>query len=346
MVAVKAGDVERAIRKPAPEVCLLLFYGPDAGRVSERARAAAEGAAGDPTDPFGLVRLDGDAVAEQPGLLFEEASTVSLFGGRRTVWVRPTSRNIAAAVSACLDAAPAGSMIVVEAGDLGKTSPLRVACERSRRALALPCYVDGGRDLAVVVTETLAAEGLTIDTEARAILLESLGGDRLASRGEIAKLALYARGRERVTVQDVEAVVADVSSLDLDGVIDSAFLGDRDGLQAALGQMEQGGSPSGPVLAAALRHALSLVAAVTAREGGSDGVSILQGWRGLHFRRRDRVARQIPIWSSERLARIIGRLQTTTLDSRRSSNLAAALTSAALFEIAGQARREGTRNYS
>ena len=50
-----------------------------------------------------------------------------------------------------------------------------------------------------------------------------LGGDRLASRSEIRKLALYARGKERIELADVLAVVSDASDLALDGVIDASL---------------------------------------------------------------------------------------------------------------------------
>ena len=48
-------------------------------------------------------------------------------------------------------------------------------------------------------------------------------GRRRAAR--LRKLALYAHGQERVTVEDVMAVVADASALALDNVIDAAFAG-------------------------------------------------------------------------------------------------------------------------
>ena len=43
----------------------------------------------------------------------------------------------------------------------------------------------------------MRAAGLTIAPEARAALIPLLGGDRLASRSELRKLALYAHGKER-----------------------------------------------------------------------------------------------------------------------------------------------------
>ena len=42
----------------------------------------------DPTDPFSLVRMDGDDLAAEPSRLVEEAMTVPLFGGRRAIRVR------------------------------------------------------------------------------------------------------------------------------------------------------------------------------------------------------------------------------------------------------------------
>ena len=339
MTAVKAGDIDRALKSRSAAVCLLLFYGPDAGRVSERARAVADASVQDPADPFSLVRLDGDDVADQPGKLMEEASTFGLFGGRRTIWVRPTSRSIVAAVTACLESAPPDTLIVVEAGDLARTSPLRTTCERSTRALALPCYGDQGRDLATIVNDALAAEGMGIDPDARSLLIDSLGGDRLSTRGEIAKLALYARGRARVTTADVEAVVSDVSSTDLDAAIDAAFLARWVDLGASLTRLEADGTNGAAILAAALRHALALLAGRAARDQGDDADTALRRFRGLHFRRRDGVAQQLATWSHASLAAAVSDLQLATWQSRRHAGLTSSLAGAALFRVAERGRR-------
>ena len=148
-----------------------------------------------------------------------------LFGGRRAVWVKAGTRNIAAAVEAVIAAPSDECRIIIEAGDLKKSSPLRAACEKAKVAAALPCYVDNERDLARLIDNEMREANLTIAPDARAALLSLLGGDRLASRNEIRKLALYARGQERVELADVLAVVADASALALDGVIDAAFAG-------------------------------------------------------------------------------------------------------------------------
>jgi hypothetical protein len=61
VVAVKTGDVAGTLRRIPPGIAVVLVYGPDAGLVGERARAAAEATVSDPNDPFQLVRIEGDA---------------------------------------------------------------------------------------------------------------------------------------------------------------------------------------------------------------------------------------------------------------------------------------------
>lgn len=343
MTAVKAHEVDRAVANRRADVTLLLFYGSDAGRAAERARAAARAAVPDPEDPFQLIRLDGDALADAPGRLVEEATTFGMFGGRRAIWVRPTARNIAPAVAACLAVALVDTLVVVEAGDLAKASPLLAACTASPRALALPCYADEGRSLAQVIAETLQGHGLRIAPDAQAALAESLGGDRLATRGELDKLALYVHGRDAVTIEDVEAVVSDISAISFDAAIDAAFGGRRDALDAALTQLAQSGTSPVGVIALAIRHALTLLA-VRARMGGSgDAEGAVGTWRGLHFKRRDAATRQLRLWSEIGIEAALRRLQDAALATRTRPALGDAEAAQALFAVAARARASQSR---
>jgi DNA polymerase-3 subunit delta len=344
MVAVRAQDVAGALRRVDPKIGVLLIYGPDAGLVAERARAAAEAAVTDPADPFQLVRLEGDAVAGDPGRLSDEAGTIGLFGGRRAIWVRPTGRNLAPAVEAVLAAQTPDAVVVIEAGDLARTAPVRTLCERSPKALALPCYADNARDLAGVVEEMLREAGLKIAPEARTTLLASLGGDRLATRGELAKLMLYAHGQGAVTLDDIDAVVTDVSALAMDAVVDAAFAGDPGQVEAGYARLVREGVAPASMLAAALRHALVLLGhRIDIDEGGRTVTGVVEAWRGLHFRRRGTVERQLRAWTSADLGRRIADLQRDLLASRRTAVLADVIAAAALLATARQAARSGRR---
>lgn len=340
MTAVKAGDVDGLIRRgPDPRIAVLLVYGPDTGLVFERAKRLAERFVTDPSDPFGLVKIDGDSLAQDPGRLLDEAGTVGLFGGTRTIWVRSGSRNYAPAVDAALRGEIGGARIVVEAGDLGKSAPLRTLCEKSAKALALPCYPDDERALGDLIDRTLQDQGLRIAREARDVLAASLGGDRGASLSEIEKLALYARGQDQVSLDDVEAVVSDVAASVLNTLIDAAFSGRSADVERDYRRFRHEGMDPSVMLGSALRHALTLLATRLAGEGQNAG-AMVANWRGLHFRRRATIETQLTRWTPPALQRAVQVLQDAVLACRRADpDLSHALASSTLLRIALEAAR-------
>ncbi|MEZ0168877.1 DNA polymerase III subunit delta [Microvirga sp. TS319] len=339
MVAVKAADVDGVLRRPDPRIGVYLFYGPDMGLINERARAVAERSVDDPSDPFQLIRIDGDDIASDPARLADEAGTMGLFGAKRAIWVKSASRNIAPAVDIALKGSLEDTVIILEGGDLQKSSPLRTLCERSQKALALPCYADTGRDLGAVVDETLKNNGFSIGREARTALIASLGGDRLATRGELSKLMLYAHGEREITLEDVDAIMSDVSSLAMDAVVDAAFGGEGTGLEIGSRRLAAEGVHASVVLGAALRHALMLLTARLSVEDGRSVPAVMETLRSLHFRRKPLVERHLQRWTSESLKAAIAILQASLLDTRRLSNLDDTIAAKALLDLARIARR-------
>ena len=339
MVALKGTEIEAFVARPDRPV--VLVFGPDAGLVSERADAIVRASIPDPDDPFALVRLEGDALASDPARLIDEATTVPLFGGRRAIRVKAGSRNLAGALEPLLSADLRDTCVVIEAGDLKRNAPLRTLCERAKSAAAIPCYVDGERDLARLVDEEVRAAGLTIATEARAILIPLIGGDRRASRAELQKLVLYARGQGRIELDDVLAVVADASALALDGIVDSAFAGKPADVETQFAKAHGAGTPATTIVGAALRQAEKLHAIRLAVEQGASVADALQRMDpGLHFRRKPLVEAGLRLWSAAALMRSIRQLADASLDCRRQAGLADAIAQRAILSIAETGRRK------
>jgi DNA polymerase III subunit delta len=343
MVAVKAADVDAFVARPDPARRVVLVFGPDAGLVSERVNAILKASVDDVNDPFALARLEGEELAAEPTRLIEEALTMPLFGGRRAVWVKAGSRNIAPAVEALLNsdifnAAATQCRVVIEAGDLRRNAPLRTLCERAKNAAALPCYADSERDRARLIDEEMKAAGLSLTPDARAVLIPLLGGDRAASRSEIRKLALYARGRGQVGVEDVAAVVSDASALALEDIVDAAFAGRPAELERELAKARIAGSTAGSILFNAQRQLAQLHKwRLAIEDGGSFSLDAVQP--PLHFRRRAPVEAALKAWSAARLGAAMADLAGAVLESRRNPALAETIAERALLAIATQGRR-------
>ena len=339
MVALKVSEIETFLARPNRPI--VLIFGPDAGLVRERVEALVRKSVDDPKDPFQLARLDGDDLSSEPTRLLEEANTVPLFGGRRAVWIKAGARNFAPAVEALMPAPAPNCRIVIEAGDLKRNAPLRAVCERAKNAAVLPCYQDAEKDLIRLIDQEMGEAGLAISPEARAALIPLLGGDRLASRHEIRKVALFARGKKRVELEDVVAVVADASALALDELIDAAFAGRTGEIEIQFGKARTSGTAPGAILSAALRHVAQLH---RARLSVDQGTSITEAVEGIQpfvrFNRRSVVEAALRLWTSARLQRAMAQLAEAALEARRQSAMAEPIARRTLLTLALDARRK------
>ena len=341
MVALKSAEVERFIARPDAARPVVLIFGADAGLVRERAEKILRASIDNFEDPFSLVRLEDQDLSSDAGRLVDEANTIPLFGGKRAVWVKAGSRNIAPAVEALLASPPTDCRVVIEAGDLRRTAPLRALCEKAKSAAAIACHVDNERDLIRLIDDEMRAAKLTIAPEARAALAALIGGDRLASRSEIRKLALYAQGQDKVGLDDVLAVVADASALALDAVIDAAFAGRTAEMETQFGKALAAGTSAGTIMYAALRQVMQLHKARLGLDGGKSTDEALWSFvPPVHFRRKPLVETALNTWSTARLARVMEQLADAAFNVRRTPALADALTQRALLSIAQSARRK------
>lgn len=331
MTALRSGDIDKFLSRLDPRRPIVLIYGPDSGLVSERVTTVMRAALGENSDPFSVVPLDGDAIAADPGLLIDEAQTFGLFGNRRLIRVRVGGKNFATALETLLKNPPEAT-IVIEAGELRPTSPIRAICEKSQAAAVIPCYVDTERDIARLISEAK----LSIDPDARDELAALLGADRLASRGEIEKLALYARGGNgRITIDDVRAVIADASALALDDVVDSAAAGETEAALVALNKAYAAGTATAAILNAAIRHVTSLHRLRLAIDEGDSPSRVVEYSKPpIFFRRRPKFERALARFTTDALAREIVALSDASLAARKDAALAQAITERAILRLA------------
>ncbi len=339
MVEIRNGDGDRFAARPDPAIRLALFHGPDTGLAAERAArfiaAAAPGAA--------VVRFDSDDVAADPRKLLDEAYGLSLFAERKAIRIRVQgNRPVVPALEPLIADPPPDAWVVVEAPEQRKTSPLRRLFEGARVAAAVACYPDDARALDRLIDDELSAHGLTAGAEARALLAAHLGADRLASRAELAKLALYV-GAGEVGMDDVRAVIGDAADLDADDAVSAAAAGETAGVDRALRRHLATGAAATAVAGSALRHLQSLHAARAAIDGGTPLAAVLER-RGLAFGpRRAAMERELRIWTAPQIARAMEAMQDAINAGRQRPAVEVALIRAALLRLSRVAGRAANR---
>ncbi len=340
MVALKSSEIDGFCARPPDSACLILVYGPDDGLVSERAKAIVKSVTKGVDDPFSLIRMSASDISSDPVRLVDEALTMSMFGSRRVIWVQdPEPKSGLSAVEPLFEIDDIKSLIILQAGDLKKTTALRKKFEEHRRAVAIPCYADTAEDLRRLIDAECRNSGLAIDPEARDLLESLIGGDRLASRGEIQKLLLYAKGMTRITVDDVLAVVGDASMLAMDELIDAVASGDVATADTVDAKLAAAGTHVSVAVGALIRHFQSLQRLRLDVEGGAAPADVIDRIRpAVFFRRKPLMIRQLSIWPVARIDRALTILDDAMLQSRVKPTLARPIVADAFMQIARAAR--------
>ncbi len=336
---VKTSEADRFVANPPRGLRAALVFGPDQGMVRERAETLMKTVVPDLTDPFRIADLDDHALTQDGARLFDEAAAISMLGGRRVVRVRGAGNSLAKLFERFLEEPAGDALVVVEGGDLAKGTGLRKLFEEDDDAAAIACYADSARDLSDVVRDALKKEGLSIAPDALEDAIGRLGADRGVTRRELEKLALYAHGSGRVSLEDVRAVLGDEADVRIEEVCDAAGTGNVAELDLALERLWTAETSPIAILRMAMSHFQRLALARAYVERGEPIDSAMRRLRPpIHFMRATAFKNQAQRWNEVRLGDALDLLLDTEALCKTTAIPAEAACGRALLNIAAMAR--------
>jgi DNA polymerase-3 subunit delta len=146
MKAAKTG-LSSALDRPDPQIRFYLFHGPDEAGSRALAERLLKGLGAEKSAMLGQV------VKADPAALADEAGAISLFGGRRAIWIEPAGDEIAKASRRCrcVGMREPGHRRCGEPPR--KTSALLKLAEADPMALSHISYVPEGRDMERLIVD-------------------------------------------------------------------------------------------------------------------------------------------------------------------------------------------------
>jgi DNA polymerase-3 subunit delta len=305
-VKVSKTSIGRAVDQPADAIRFYLFHGQDESQ--SRALAARL------LESLGATKfiVAAGAVKSDPASLVDEAGAMSLFGGKRVVWIEPATKDIEDSVAALLEGPAPESPVAAIAGGLPKTSALLKLAESSPLALAYASYAPEGQDAERMVMDVGRRFGLKISPPVAARLADSAGNDQAIVSQELQKLALYVGASpqtpKELDHQAIDDVGAENAEGDFQRLADLALGGEMNELADEIARMPAGGSEAIPVVRSLQRRLLMLAPARARVERGErvDAVMASLG-RTLFWKDKSKVQRMLAKWSAEGLATVAER---------------------------------------
>lgn len=293
---------------------VILFHGDDMGLIQERAQTVVETVIGNKenngknnrkNDPFRVAVLDRETHTH----LEEEATALSLVGGRRVVRVRESVDALVPALQAILAIEPFAStplntippyetLVVLEAQNLPPRSKLRHFIEERKDCASIGCYPEEGDTLEETMVRILKTRCVYIQPEALRWLSTQLGSHRAIVRSEMEKLALYANDSGTLTLDDVRVCIGDSGQATLEEAAFAATEGKRVEADRSLERALAEGVGAIPIIRVFLAHIQRLRRVRATIDSGIDKVVALKALRPpVFFKRVASFERAIALWS-------------------------------------------------
>lgn len=341
MKAEKPADLARLTRLDG-RTRLYLLAGPDESTCAAIGDHLLALAGGDAE----RIDLSSDEVKRDPARLATEAASMSLFAGARIIrlTIAGGGDDCVEAVAALLDADACPNPVVAVAPTLTKKAKLFKLAEGAPLVRTVVCYQPDTRELLAIAVAAAREEGLQLASSEAAMLVELVAGDQKLLVREIEKLALYrdaAPDRQRaVTAADIAALGAAVHDEDVSACVNTTLAGKVADLPAMLATIDAVGIADIRLIRALALRVMLLARLRAEVDAGQHPKTLVEDRRhGIFWKEKDAVARQLRIWDSIRLARLMARLLSTERALKASGTAGAVLLRQLLIDIARQAAR-------
>jgi DNA polymerase-3 subunit delta len=277
--------------------------------------------------------------------LASEAGALSLFGGKRVVWVEPADEHALLGVAALMEGPPPESPVVAIAGELKTTSGLRKLAESSPLAVALACYPPSGAEAGRMAIDVGRRHGLEISAALAERIAASCENDRALIDQELRKFALYLdaspNSPRRLEPEVIELLGADSSDGHVMRLADLALSGDVAQLTDDLALLSAGGTEAIPVIRTLQRRLLILAPARARVERGQRAGDVMTAiGKSLFWRDKQLIERLLGKWDSKRLAALSHRVGSLERDLMFTPVPGREALSEELIAIARAARRD------
>ncbi len=202
-------QIDFFIQKIAQEkIAGCLVFGPESSVVTYRFDAIAKKISPDLSDPFLVTNLSKERLAEDKGLLSDEFFSFSMLGGRKTILIKDADTAAGAALKLLFEnddfAKKSENFILIQAGDLDKSSPLRKLCEENPYFAAIACYEDDDRVIKKFIESELRKKQLKYSVQAIERLFEKFGKNRQIILSELEKITVFLGEEKNLTAEIIE----------------------------------------------------------------------------------------------------------------------------------------------
>jgi DNA polymerase-3 subunit delta len=341
MATLKNHEADAFLKKAPCPYPVILIFGPDETLVAERCSEFLKVNSRKTPNQDDITKIDSSELSKDRNRLLDEAYSVGLFSDQKTIHVKISdARTIVTSIENILKQPAENTQILLQAGDLKKTSPLRKRIEAAQNAIAIPCYEDVNSNLENKLTEIFKEQNISIDKDSKTYLAEYFRSNKAVLKTECEKIITSTRHKKTVSIEDISGLLNNEITSNLDIVLDHCFTGNTRELEHTLQQAYLEGINVNTILLALNRHLLVMHRIrITTDKYKSVDQAIDSIKPPIFFKNKPLFKRHVMKWSTRLIENSISATQKLSQDLRLKPDIAENLLTAHLQKMAGFASK-------
>ncbi|MBU6140333.1 MAG: DNA polymerase III subunit delta [Proteobacteria bacterium] len=217
-------QIEPYIQKIAGEkIAGCLLFGPEAALINYRFNLIAKKISPDLSDPFLVANISKEKLVEDKAILADEFFSYSMLGGRKLILIRDSDIQAGIALKMVFSdqdfAKKSDNFILIQAGDLDKSSTLRKLCEENPHFAAIACYEDDERVIKKFIADELLRHNVKFNLDVTLTLYEKFGKNRQIILSELEKILAFLGEEKNLTVDLIQKLTASEAEISTDEFI-------------------------------------------------------------------------------------------------------------------------------
>lgn len=202
-----------------------LLFGPEAALANYRFNLIAKKIVPDLADPFLVANISKEKLSDDKAILGDEFFSYSMLGGRKLILIRDSDAAAGVALKILFAdsdyAKKSENFILIQAGDLDKSSVLRKICEDNLHFATIACYEDNEQVIKRFIADELAKNKVRFNAEVINFLFEKFGRNRQIILSELEKILVFLGEEKNLNIALAEKLTASESEISANEFVDN-----------------------------------------------------------------------------------------------------------------------------
>ena len=208
---------------------IIFLYGTNNGLINLLYRDTIKNLKIDETNPFSVSKIDGNELKENPSVLSDNLSTISIFGEKKYIILNLLysiiTQTIEKLISDSISQKNNDFVLIIKAGNLSSKSNLIKFLQTSNNCILVPCYDENADKIKTKIHELFNKYNLVFSNEFMSNLHKKFSTNSLVNEKELEKLENFIFENKNISESSILSFMTNNEEINNNKIIDLCLSG-------------------------------------------------------------------------------------------------------------------------